>query len=397
MASRIGRVDLQHFEITSKSHFTQSINAVNLLVIKKRRQADRHMKTGFRGTFVISWSQTDVDGLEAAPVQSLSVGAAWSWRGDAVQVDGPSGVLRLDRAEGSETLRKRAAKMVHRLVGAALEPTQISMLQRDRGDAALADSSFVVTDGAQSYTVTLINIGRGAQPLLMFLDELPPRDTDLWIVHHTLGAERNRGQGPDSGGVICFTPNTLIATPTGSVAVENLRLGDLVQTKDNGAQPIEWIGRRHMTGARLFAMPRLRPVRIRAGALGVERPDQELLVSPEHRMLLSGAVAQDLFNTPEVLVAAKDLIDGRFISVDVQAREVTYIHLLLPSHNVLWANGVQTESFHPANTALSSLDPADLKMLLGHYPDLTFDPHTYGGHARRNLTAPEAAILLRAA
>ena len=46
------------------------------------------MKTGFRGTFVISWSQTEVDGLEAAPVKNLSVGAAWSWRGDAVQVDG---------------------------------------------------------------------------------------------------------------------------------------------------------------------------------------------------------------------------------------------------------------------------------------------------------------------
>ena len=66
------------------------------------------MKTGFRGTFVISWTQTEVDGLEAAPVRALTVGAAWSWRGDAVQVDGPSGVLRLDRAEGSETLRKRA-------------------------------------------------------------------------------------------------------------------------------------------------------------------------------------------------------------------------------------------------------------------------------------------------
>ncbi|MFK7746591.1 MAG: Hint domain-containing protein [Roseobacter sp.] len=355
------------------------------------------MKTGFKGTFVISWSQTEVDGLEAAPVQSLSVGAAWSWRGDAVQVDGPSGVLRLDRADGSETLRKRAAKMVHRLVGAALQPEQADLLTSQRQDTSLADSSFVVTDGAQSYTVTLINVGGGAQPLLMFLDELPPRNTDLWIVHHTLGVRRQRDIGPDSGGVICFTPGTRIATPTGSMAVEDLRLGDLVQTKDNGAQPIEWIGSRHMSGARLFAMPRLRPVRIRMGALGVDRPDQELLVSPEHRMLLSGDVAQDLFNTSEVLVAAKDLINGRHIAVDVQARDVTYIHLLLPSHNVLWANGVQTESFHPANTALSSINASDLNALLQRHPDLKFDPHTYGGYARRNLTAPEAAILLRAA
>ena len=78
------------------------------------------MKTGFRGTFVISWSQTEVDGLEASPVQSLSVGAAWSWRGDVVRVDGPSEVLRLERADGDRINRKRAARMVRRLVGAAI-------------------------------------------------------------------------------------------------------------------------------------------------------------------------------------------------------------------------------------------------------------------------------------
>ena len=355
------------------------------------------MKTGFRGTFVISWTQTEVDGLEAAPVRALTVGAAWSWRGDAVQVDGPSGVLRLDRAEGSETLRKRAAKMVHRLVGAALEPSQHVLARNEDKDAGLADSSFIITDGAQSYTVTVINVDRGAQPLLMFLDELPPRNTDLWVVHHTLGARPDGVDGPDSSGVICFTPGTRIATPFGSTLVEALRIGDLVQTKDNGAQPVEWIGSRHMSGARLFAMPRLRPVRIRSGALGIRRPNQELLVSPEHRMLVTGRRAEELFNTPEVLVAAKDLIDGQLVTTDVQARAVTYIHLLLPDHNILWANGLETESFHPANTALSSLSDLDRRQLLRHCPDLAHDPHTYGGYARRNLSTSEAAILLQAA
>lgn len=79
------------------------------------------MKTGFRGTFVISWSQTEIDSLDAAPVQNLKVGAAWAWRGDAIRVDGPNDVLRLDQADGAEQLRKRAARMVHRLVGAALD------------------------------------------------------------------------------------------------------------------------------------------------------------------------------------------------------------------------------------------------------------------------------------
>ncbi|MEL6452560.1 MAG: Hint domain-containing protein [Pseudomonadota bacterium] len=354
------------------------------------------MKTGFRGTFVISWSQTELDGLGAAPVQSLAVGAAWAWRGDAVRVDGPQDVLRLDGADGAEAMRRRAARMVHRLVGAAMERAPLDA-PVDTDEALLTDSSFVVTDGAQSYTVTLIDVGRGAQPLLMFLNEIPPRDTDLWVVHHTVNTAPGDHLGEGSGGVICFTPGTRIDTPDGPRLVEELREGDCVSTKDNGAQEVQWIGSRRMTGARLFAMPRLRPVRITAGALGIEQPDTPLLVSPDHRMLVKGAVARDLFNTPEVLVAAKDLINGGSITVDLAVREVTYVHLLLPRHEVLRANGIETESYHPSNTALSTLADADRARLIAHLPNLEYDPHTYGGYARRNLSGSEAAILRHAA
>ena len=67
------------------------------------------MKTGFCGTFVISWRQTEVDGLGNAPVPNLTVGASWRWQGDAVRVDGPSNVLQLDRTSASVDLRRRAA------------------------------------------------------------------------------------------------------------------------------------------------------------------------------------------------------------------------------------------------------------------------------------------------
>lgn len=354
------------------------------------------MKTGFLGTFVISWSQTEVDGLEAAPLPSLAVGAAWAWRGDAVRVDGPQDVLRLDRADGSETMRRRAARMVHRLVGAAVGDAPLEPSEPD-DTALMSDSSFVVTDGGKSYTVTLIEIGPGTPPLLMFVDDVPPRNTDLWVVHHTLNTAPGDSTGEGSGGVICFTPGTWIDTPDGPRLIEDLREGDKVSTKDNGAQDIQWVGSRRMSGARLFAMPRLRPVRIAMGALGVERPEQELLVSPEHRMLIDGPIARDLFNAHEVLVAAKDLINGTSVAVDLKVREVTYVHLLLPRHEVLRANGVETESFHPANTALSTLDDSDRLRLLYRLPGLEFDPHTYGTYARRNLSASEAAILRHAA
>ena len=356
-------------------------------------------KTGFRGTFVISWAQSEIDGLEAAPVQSLKVGAAWAWRGDAIRVDGPTEVLRLDQADGAEELRKRAARMVHRLVGAALNQDAPPTRKENDPDkfAGLMDNSFVVTDGGKSYTVTLIEVGRGSQPLLMFLDEIPPRNSDLWIVHHTLGTMSLDKAAQESGGVICFTPGTLIRTDTGLSRIEDLREGDFVQTKDNGRQPVRWIGKRRMSGARLFAMPHLRPIRFHANALGMTRPDHDLLVSPSHRMLIKGDVAQSLFNTPEVLVTAKDLINGRTVTVDTHLREVTYIHVLLEHHQVMWANGVETESFHPASAALESLDAADRARLLAEYPQLSFDPHTYGAYARRNLSQSDAAILCHAA
>ncbi|MFW2543173.1 Hint domain-containing protein [Primorskyibacter sp. 2E107] len=352
------------------------------------------MGTGYRGTFVISWSQTEIDGLKAAAPSSLTVGATWSWQGDVVRVDGPSSILQLDQATGEAQLRKRAARMVRRLVGAAI--TQTSDLDPDQAavDHPLADSSFVVTDGTRSFSVTVIDVNTGAPPLLMFLNEMPPAGRDLWIVHHSMQRMRDPTSGEQAGGVICFTPGTWIATPAGARLVESLREGDLVQTKDSGPQPVEWIGSRFMTGARLFAMPALRPIRIRAGAFGIDRPEEAFLVSPEHRMVVKGAVARALFNTPEVLVSARDLVNGGSISVDTTVRAVTYVHLMLPRHEIVFANGIETESFHPANTALTTLSEGDRARLLQLEPRLRDNPHLYGSYARRNLSKSEAAILL---
>ena len=349
------------------------------------------MKTGFQGTFVISWSQTKLDGMGAVPLQSLDVGTAWSWTGDAVRVDGPARLLRLDDANGDANIRKRAARMVRKLVGAAMAHT--SDIDSVDVDHPLQDSSFVVTDGAQSYTITVIEVEGGKPPLLMFLDEMPPKGCDLWVVHHTIDTRAHHTVSPSAGGVICFTPGTMIQTPDGLRAVETLREGDRLSTRDSGAQDIQWIGQRRMTGARLFAMPELRPIRIRAGAFDVERPDQEFLVSPNHRMLVRGCVARDLFNTDEVLVSAKDLVNGTTITLDTQVKQVTYIHLMLPSHQIVVANGVETESFHPASTALSTIPEEDRRRLTQVDAALESDPQSYGGYARRILSASEAAIL----
>lgn len=354
------------------------------------------MKTGFRGAFVIAWSQTEVDGLADAPSGALIRGAAWAWTGDVLRVDGPSNILQLDRSAGSQAMRRRAARIVTRLVGAALE-ADASILERDDDDTPVPEDGFVVTDGAQRYVATLIKAGTSGQRLLLFVDELPPRDTELWVVATDIRQAERKPEPPDAKGVICFTPGTWIDTPQGPRRIETLQAGDRVLTRDNGAQDVQWSGSRRMTGARLFAMPKLRPVRIRAGAFGVDQPDQELLVSPDHRMLLQGQAARALFNEPEVLVAARDLVDGEKIVVDTTVREVTYVHLLFSNHEVLTANGVASESFHPASADLATLDARDCERLMSLMPNLARDPAAYGPHARRVLRASEAAILRHAA
>ncbi|MFT7060103.1 MAG: hypothetical protein ACJASV_002620 [Pseudorhodobacter sp.] len=350
------------------------------------------MRTSFRGTFVISWSQTETDGLRAAPIDVLAVGASWRWTGETVRVDGAQGLLLLEGAEGAADLRKRAARMVRRLIGTAICAGREEAVE-DVDDFETQEQGFIVTDGHQSYSVTLIEVRDTGARLLMFVNDVPPKDVDLWVVRLSIDRSGHAAGARTAGGVICFTPGTVIRTEDGPRRIEDLRPGDWIQTKDNGMQEVLWSGHRRMTGARLHAMPHLRPIRFRAGAMGIGRPEDDLLVSPQHRMLVNGPAARALFNTDEVLVAAEDLLNGSSIAIDLTLREVTYIHILLERHQVIWANGLETESFHPSNTALDTVAPEQRAGLLSLLPGLAENPHVYGDYARRNLSGSEAAIL----
>lgn len=355
------------------------------------------MATGSRATFVLSWSQTEVDGLCAATPDTLAPGAVWRWTGSAVRIDARGALLRLEGPEGGADIRRRAARMVQRLIGLAVADPGTAVLPGDRTGGfddfdEVPDQSFVVTDGLKSWVGTLLPVPDSGARLLMFLGETPPADRDLWVIRTRIDADR-AGRRPGDAGVICFASGTRILTPDGLRLIEDLHEGDLVQTKDNGPQEVLWTGSRHLSGARLYALPHLRPVRFRAGALGLGRPEGDLLVSPRHRMLVRGAAARLLFNSDEVLVAAEQLVDDQSIVTDLTLTEVRYHHLLLDRHEVIFANGLETESFHPAATALDLIGAQDRARLLALMPDIALDPAHYGGFARRNLTPSEAAIL----
>lgn len=149
--------------------------------------------------------------------------------------------------------------------------------------------------------------------------------------------------------VVCFEAGTLIATPRGEVAIRDLAPGDLVLTRDNGAQPLAWAGGMCVAGRGNAA-----PVRIRAGTFGATR---DLIVSQQHRLLLR-------HGAEECLVAAKALIDGRTILRESRPR-VRYIHLMTERHEVIIANGVAAETLLPGPMALSWLAPRDRARVAG--------------------------------
>ncbi len=348
------------------------------------------MKAGLSGTFVIPWSQTELDGRKSAPVADMRIGGLWSWTGEPVRVDGPNTILPLGQSEDVANLRKRAAPTVRRILAAAGVPDRVAPLVLQQ---PLFGKTFTVTDATNAWDVTLIPRGAGRKPLLMCLDAIPPRGRDLWVVRHCIDATTLAEAEEVPRGVICFTPGTMILTPDGPRDVASLGEGCRVQTQDNGAAEVLWIGQRRISGARLMAMPDLAPVRLRAGALDRDIPDTGLLVSPDHRIVLRGPRARALFNTDEVLVTARDLIDDSKVLRDRNPHGVTYIHMMLAQHQIVFANGVATESFHPGSAALASVAPDDRDRMFRRMPALRDDVAAYGDYARRLLSVSDAAVL----
>lgn len=174
----------------------------------------------------------------------------------------------------------------------------------------------------------------------------------------------------------CFAAGTLIETDSGPQAIETLRAGDLVRTLDNGLQPLVWVGQRQVAGRGDMA-----PIRIKAGALGNYR---DLLVSPQHRMLINDWCS-------EVLVAAKHLVNGNTIKPDPMP-SVTYVHLLFDRHEVIFAEGIASESLHIGVMALAAMGDQTHAEVMGLFPDLDIRS-THSRTARPCLRSWEGSLV----
>lgn len=184
--------------------------------------------------------------------------------------------------------------------------------------------------------------------------------------------------------ITCFTRGTDILTERGRLAIEEIELGDRVITMDHGLQPVRWIGERTVSGLRDFA-----PICISKGALG---NDRTMHVSPNHRMLISDWRAELLFGDTQVLVAAKDLVNGDTIYRD-PTEEVCYMHLLFDQHEVVFAEGAPSESFLPSPMSLRAQDAETQDEILNLFPELRHRNVAAVSAARRTLKSYESKCL----
>lgn len=145
--------------------------------------------------------------------------------------------------------------------------------------------------------------------------------------------------------VPCFLAGTRILTERGPCAVERIRPGQRVMTRDNGLQTVLWAGGRTVPGLGHRA-----PIRLRAGTVGNAR---DLLVSPQHRILIEGWPAQVTTGEAEVLVAARHLVGLPGVAPAPRPR-ATYVHLLLPRHEIVLAEGAAAESLWLGGQAVSA-------------------------------------------
>ncbi|MBY8976220.1 Hint domain-containing protein [Rhodobacteraceae bacterium NNCM2] len=197
--------------------------------------------------------------------------------------------------------------------------------------------------------------------------------------------------------IVCFTRGTEIETPGGRRPIEGLSVGDEVLRSDGQPITIRWIGSRKLDKATLAMRPGLRPICISAGALGENLPERDLMVSPQHRMLVRNWRAELMFGEPEVLVSAKALVNDHDIRPVSDGDEVEYFHMLFDQHEIILAEGAETESFHPGDAAWTALEQAARDEIVELFPQLETEGLAgLGPTARPVLRSFEMAALVSA-
>lgn len=201
---------------------------------------------------------------------------------------------------------------------------------------------------------------------------LPLAGTNIDV---TVTTSFNNGADSISTGIIavpaytCFSADVLIMTDRGEVRAGDLVAGDMVMTFDNGLQPLLWVGKRAVAPEMLRSLPKICPIRIKAGALGPYTPQRDMVVSPQHRILVASAIAERMFGCAEVLVAAKHLLDLEGVERAEDLETVEYVHFAFERHELVFSDGAISESLFAGQQALNMMLPEQREELLTIFPE----------------------------
>lgn len=166
-----------------------------------------------------------------------------------------------------------------------------------------------------------------------------------------------------------FTPNTEITTKRGEIAVQDLRAGDMVKTRDNGFQEVLWVGKKNISGRELLDAPHLRPVLIHQDAFGKGLPTRDMMVTPNHRIRVSTDRTSLFLTSKTDLVAAKNLVDHLDI-LPIDCVSTQFIHLCFGRHQTIRANGIWVENFGSEDFSLGGIGNSQRNEIFELFPEL---------------------------
>ncbi len=243
----------------------------------------------------------------------------------------------------------------------------------------------VVIDGDEDY-MEWTGDAALSEPVLR--DDLIASISDLsnWVTADGGGNNNPNGIGFDISvpPVVCFVAGARLATPHGLRAVEALKVGDLVMTRDHGPKRVVWTGARRVRAAGSSA-----PILFEKGALGNTAPFR---VSPQHRILLTGWKAQLYFGEDEILVPAKTLVNGQTIR-RVSGGWVHYVHILFDTHEIVEVEGCPAESLYLGAQSIAGLSQAARDELSALFPELEAPAGGFRRTARPVLRGRGAALV----
>ena len=270
------------------------------------------------------------------------------------------------------------------------------------GTQVEAEYTLTVQDpDGNTYTLIGFNINNstpayGTTEGLAFIGTFPPQGVALTVISTAEGPPNTGTGSTEFVGYAtppCFAGGTLIDTQNGPVAIEKLRPGMLIKTLDDGWQPLRMALATALSPAHLSAAPDHRPIRIGKDAIGHGIPARDIVVSPQHRVLVDDWRAQLYFGHDEILVAAKHLKNGIDIRDDPAPNGVTFHHLIFECHQIISAHGLHSESFHPGEASLSGFSNQMRADFFDQFPLLEQGLDLYGAAARPALRGYEATLL----